>query len=115
MAAKSRDFDEILLSSIDEALLSLGPSVQQSIYFHLKKNFEVDKDKIPQRLETFQEGLEKIFGIGARFLEILIMKNLYAKLGRSLNMEKNESLEFIKYVTAARQNFLKEDFQIKNF
>ncbi len=113
MAANQQDFDEILINAIDDALLSLGTSARQSIYFHLKNNFNVDKEMIPQKLEVFQEGLEKIFGIGARFLEILIMKNLYTRLGRTLNMQKNDSLEFVKYVAAAKQNFIK-DVQMSN-
>ena len=105
MAAKSKDFDRLLLVSIDEALLSLGASARLSIYFHLEKNFKVRKDEIPENLERFQMALEKIFGIGSRYIEILIMKSLYAKVGFSQRMEKNEQLEFIKYVNAARQNF----------
>ncbi len=115
MAAKSKEFDEILISAIDDALLSLGSSAQQSIYFHLEKNFNLNKIEIPHKLEVFQDSLEKIFGIGVRFLEILIMKKLYSKLESPLDMNKNESLEFIKYVNAARRSFLKEDPKIKNF
>jgi hypothetical protein len=108
MATKSKDFEKLLLSSIDQALISLGESVKLSIYFHFEKNFKVTRNEIPEHLQQFQEALEKIFGVGARFIEILIMKNLYAKIGCPLNMEKNEQLEFIKYVDAARQSFLKE-------
>jgi hypothetical protein len=107
MAANSQTFESLLLGSIDEALLSLGESSRQSIYFHIQKNFEIDKKEIPTRLQEFQEGLEKIFGVGARFIEILIMKNLYAKLGRPFTMDKKDQLEFIKYVNAARESYLK--------
>jgi hypothetical protein len=106
MAEKSRDFDKLLLVSIDEALLSLGDSARQSIYFHIEKNFKVKRDEIPENLENFQLALEKIFGIGSRYIEILIMKNLYAKVGCPQRMEKNQPLEFIKYVDAARQSFV---------
>ena len=102
------DFDKILLGSIDEALLSLGESARQSIYFHIEKNYNVNRDFIPQELEHFQTALEKIFGVGARFIEILIMRNLYGKVGRALSLENNEQLEFIKYVEAAKQCFIKE-------
>ncbi len=108
MAAKSRDFEELLAGSIDEALLSLGESARQSIYFHIERNFQVNRAEIPQNLENFQSALEKIFGLGATFIEILIMKNLYAKIGHPLNVVKNEQLEFIKYVESARQSFIHE-------
>ena len=107
MTTKSRAFDELLLIAIDEALSSLGESAKQSIYFHIKTS-KVTRNKIPENLREFQAGLEKIFGVGARFIEILIMKNLYTKIGQPLMMEKSEKLEFIEYVNAAKQSFLKK-------
>ena len=108
MAVKSKDFDKLLLCSIDEALMSLGESVKKSTYFNIENKFKMAKKDIPENLPQFQNGIEKIFGVGARFIMILIMKNLYAKIGRPFTMEKNEQLEFIRYVDAARQSFLKE-------
>jgi hypothetical protein len=107
LVTKSRDFDELLLSAIDEALNSLGESVKQSIYFHIEKKFNVARNEIPENLAEFQGGLEKIFGTGARFIEILIMKNLHSKLGFPLKME-SEQLEFVKYVDAAKEGFLQK-------
>ncbi len=108
MSAKIKEFDLLLLDSIDEALLSLGEKARQSIYAYTEKNKQFSKAEIPQNIETFQQVLEKIFGIGARFIEILIMKNLYAKIGCQLNVETNKQLEFVNYVDAARKNFTKE-------
>jgi predicted RND superfamily exporter protein len=106
LTTKSKAFDELLLIAVDEALSSLGESAKQSIYFHIETS-NVTRNKIPENLQEFQGGLEKIFGVGARFIEILIMKNLYAKIGQPLIMEKSEQLEFIEYVNAAKQGFLK--------
>ena len=106
MVTKSRTFDKLLLTAIDEAFSSLGESAKQSIYFHIETS-NVKRNKIPENLPKFQARLEKIFGVGARFIEILIMKNLYAKIGQPLMMEKSEKLEFIEYVNAAKQSFLK--------
>jgi predicted RND superfamily exporter protein len=106
LVTRSRAFDKLLLSAVDEALSSLGESAKQSIYFHIETS-NVTRNKIPENLQEFQAGLEKIFGVGARFIEILIMKNLYAKIGQPLIMEKSEQLEFIEYVNTAKQSFLK--------
>jgi hypothetical protein len=108
MSSKTNDFNLLLLDSIDEALLSLGESAKHSIYFHIEKNFQVDRDEIPQELEHFQVALEKIFGVGARYIEILIMRSLYDKVGRPFSLGKNEQLEFIKYVKAAKQVFIEK-------
>jgi hypothetical protein len=105
--ATTREFDKLLVSAIDEALNSLGESVKQSIYFHIKNNFKLKRDEIPENLVEFQGGLEKIFGAGAQYVEILIMKNLHTKIGRPLKIE-NKQLEFIEYVDAAKEGFLKK-------
>ena len=105
MPSKPNEFNMILLDSIDEALLSLGDSARRSIYLHIEKNFFVARDEIPLELEHFQKALEKIFGVGARYIEILIMRNLFCKIGRPLTLGKNDQLEFIKYVEAAKRVF----------
>jgi hypothetical protein len=104
---KTKDFNELLLEAIDEALNSLGESVKQSIYFHIENKF-VSKQNIPDKIQDFQGGLEKIFGAGAQFIEILIMKNLHAKIGITLTVESNDPLEFVNYVNAAKQSFSKK-------
>ena len=108
MDAKSKGFNKLLLGSIDDALGALGESAKQSVYIHIERNFRIARNEIPENLSQFQEGLEKIFGMGARLLEILIMKNLYSKIGHEFNMDKNQQLEFIRYVNAARSSFLEE-------
>jgi hypothetical protein len=81
--------------------------VKQSIYFHIENKFRVPRNEIPENLDQFQGGLEKIFGVGARFIEIMIMKNLYTKINIPLSMDRGEQLEFIEYVDAAKQGFMR--------
>ena len=107
MPKKSGRFDELLLEAIDEALSSIGESVKQSIYFHIQNKFVAIND-IPTHIQDFQGGLEKIFGTGAQFIEILIMKNLHSKIGVTFAMEPNNTLEFFDYVNAAKKDFLKK-------
>lgn len=106
--AKRREFDKLLVNAIDESLNSLGESVKQSIYFHIENKFSVARNDIPANIVEFQGGLEKIFGTGARFIEILIMQNLHTKIGLPLVME-SEQLEFVEYVDVAKEGFLKKD------
>jgi hypothetical protein len=105
MMARSPEFDKLLQTAIDEALVTLGESVRQAIYFHIEKKFNVPKDNVFENLEQFQIGLEKIFGAGARFIEILIMKNLHSKIGLSIEIDGSE-LEFVKYVNTAQEVYL---------
>jgi hypothetical protein len=103
-----KTFDELLLEAVDEALASLGESAKQSIYFHLQEKFKVSRSQIPKRIKDFADGLEKIFGVGARFLEILIMKKLYERIGRPLKWDESKEFIFVNYVEAARQCFQDE-------
>lgn len=102
--SSDQNFDEILLKAIDEAFFSLGESVRQSIYFHLEEQFQIKRKQIPKHLKKFQTAIEKIFGSGARFLEILIMKNLYLKVGGSVQVD---CVDFISYVNEVKQSYVK--------
>ena len=101
-----RDFKRILLEAVDEGLSSLGESSKVAVYFHLQKNFNVRKEEIPCNVEAFAEAMEKIFGQGATFLEILIMKRLHEKVRLNLRGHSFQSLEFTEYVTMAKQSFM---------
>lgn len=105
--AKRSAFANLLVDAIDETLNSFGESVKQSIYFYIENEFKVARKDIPENLEEFQEGLEKIFGAGARFIEILIMRNLHMKIGLPLKME-GEQLEFVEYIGVAKRGFLEK-------
>jgi hypothetical protein len=104
-----KTFNKLLLEAVDDALSSLGESAKLSIYFHLENRFKVTKNDIPNHLTDFTDGLEKIFGIGAHFIEILIMKNLFEKVGQPLEWNENKELSFVEYVRAAKQSYLKKN------
>ncbi|MGQ9624277.1 MAG: hypothetical protein ACUVT9_02785 [Candidatus Bathycorpusculaceae bacterium] len=104
----TKAFDKILLEAVDEALASLGDSAKQAIYFHLESKFKISKDEVPSNVDVFANGLEKIFGAGAKFLEILIMKKLYEKVGSPLEWDSSKELEFANYVEAAKRSFSKK-------
>jgi hypothetical protein len=109
LTTQSTTFDTLLLQAIDETLNSLGKSVSQSIYYHIENTLSVARTEIPQKLKEFQEGLEKIFGAGTRFIEVLIMKNLHTRIRGSLAM-KMKQLEFIEYVDAVKKSYGAHDF-----
>jgi len=90
------NFSEILLAAVEESLSSLGDSPKQAILFHLEVSFKIKKENIPVNLTEFAKALEKIFGPGASYLEKLIVKRLYEKLG--LKFEDAESRDFLECV-----------------
>jgi len=104
-----KSFERLLLKAIDEGLSSLGESPKRAVFFYLEKKFNIKKRHIPYKTEEFVNALEKIFGLGAKFLEILILKQLYEKVGQIFEWnEKQTDLIFTEYIVAARRSFLKK-------
>lgn len=104
-----KSFERLLLKAIDEGLSSLGESPKRAVFFYLEKKFSIKKRQIPYKTEEFVDALEKIFGLGAKFLEILILKQLYEKVGQIFEWnEKQTDLIFTEYIVAARRSYLKK-------
>lgn len=95
-------FDELFLEAVDEALASLGGSCKQAIYFNLEETFKIKKHEIPFKVEEFVNAIEAIFGLGAKLIEIQIMKCLHKRLGDFRYLPDEEELTFTEYVTAAK-------------
>jgi hypothetical protein len=115
---RNQIFAQLLLDAIDDALCSLGERVKTSIYFHLEDRFQIKRQEIPERIEAFSDALDQIFGLGARHLEILFMKNLHAKTGAlcepvtpALSVSE---LTFKQYVDLIEQNFEKSCLEKEN-
>jgi len=96
--------ETFLLEAVDETLSSLGDSAKQAIYFHLEKSFKIKKLEIPNKIEEFALAIEKIFGDGAKLLEIQTMKRLHQKVGQDLRKyPRNDELLFTEYMRARAQ------------
>ncbi|MGB9135006.1 MAG: hypothetical protein WCC63_05430, partial [Candidatus Bathyarchaeia archaeon] len=65
-------------------------------------------EEISRNVEAFAEAIEKIFGQGANYLEILIMKRLYEKTGLSLKGKRLENLGFTEYIAVSKKRFLEK-------
>lgn len=103
-----RDFEKLLIQAVDDGLSSLGESSRQAIYFHLERNFNIKKKEIPNKIWNFADAIKKIFGSGADFLEILIMKSLYEKVGGIFELRKSTDFAFTDYVIEVKRNFVEK-------
>jgi len=101
---RNRSFEKLLLEAVDEGLSSLGDSSRQALYFHLEKTFKIKRQDIPHRIEDFADALGEIFGVGAKVLEIMIIKRLYEKVGGVVKYSQG-NLVFTEYVAAIKQSF----------
>lgn len=79
-----------IIECVDSVLNELGESIGKVIYFHLEKNFEVNKKEIPNQPEAFSKALHSIFGKGAEIIEELIAEKIQARF--KLNLEPETSL-----------------------
>jgi hypothetical protein len=73
----------------------------------------ITKQDIPWRIKDFSDALERIFGLGAKHLELLIMKNLYEKVNCLYRWEGPKwlvpDLTFKEYVELIRVGYVVEE------
>ena len=107
--ASESPFSDVLLEAIEDAFASLGDSAKKTIFFHLENSMGLKKSEIPFKIDAFQGALEKIFGIGARHLEIMFLANLYQKLRVKYywNLPQGflPDLTFQEYVNLTKRSF----------
>jgi len=97
-----RNFEKFLFEAVDEGLSSLGESAKQAVYYYLEKVFNLNKQEIPYRVKDFEIAIEKIFGLGANFLETLILNQLYKKVGGNFKLPASKDLNFAEFVERAQ-------------
>ncbi len=105
MSLFGRDFEKLLVEAVDDGLSTLGDSAKQAIYYHLEKSFNVKKEEVPCKMTAFTQAIQNIFGAGANFIEILIMKKLYEKIDRSFKWNQSEGFGFAQKVSEAKRVF----------
>ena len=92
-----------LLSAIDESLSSFGDSFKQVIYFQLANTYHIKKHEIPDKINEFADAIEEIFGIGAKLIEMKIIKALYEKVAGFTYFAEKEDLIFTEYIENIRR------------
>jgi hypothetical protein len=115
---KDEKFENVLLGAVDEAFSLLGEEVKKALYFHLEHDLLIAKQDIPDRIDDFSDALERVFGIGARQLELLIMQKLHQKISASYKWEGPNwlipDLTFVKYVKLMELSYNDQGKKIGN-
>lgn len=93
-------FAEKLREAIDEALLALGNSPRDAIYYHLEKKFNVKRENIHEQIEEFTRALESIFGPGAKYILNLAVKKLCLKLNLP---DEKRNLQLVDFVIRVQE------------
>ena len=106
----SKVFDAFLLDSVDEVFFNLSEGAKVSIYFYIENKCKIRRCDIPQKIAEFSVALEQIFGLGTRFIEIMLMKNLHDKIGIVCDVESmkliNNEFSFQTYAWLMKRNFI---------
>ncbi|MEM1539197.1 MAG: hypothetical protein QXW82_06050 [Candidatus Bathyarchaeia archaeon] len=100
-----KNFNEILLKALDEALSALGTSIKDALFFHLETAFGIKKETICHDPKRLSDGLEKIFGLGAKFLENLILDYVCNKTGYKISSNPKE-FSFEESVLMIKEHYI---------
>lgn len=100
------EFKWTLIEAIDEGLRSIvGENGKKVIYYHLKELYGLEREEISEKLEVFAEYINKIFGLGARIIEIAIIKALCLKLKLEYREKK---VKFVDYIEELYKEYMKK-------
>jgi len=105
-------FEKILLEAVDETLGTLGESVKEALYFHLETKFSVNKQTICKDPSAFSDGLERIFGIGSKFIERAIIGCICKKIKYEPNLE-SENQSFAENIQKLKEYFVQNPTSMK--
>ena len=97
----SAAFRDILLQSVDDALLLPGEIVRAAIYDRVERSYQLRREEIPEKLELFDKALRDLLAAGGEVLERLIAKNLYRRL--DLNFNQHENWTLLDYVDETKK------------
>jgi len=99
--AEPAEVREVLLQAIDQGLAIPGEIVRAAIYERIERSYQLKREEIPEKLETFHLALQDLLGGAARVMEKLIAKNLYRGLG--LNFTEHANWSIVDYVNHAKK------------
>jgi KaiC/GvpD/RAD55 family RecA-like ATPase len=98
---ESISVEEALLQAIDSGLLALGEIVRDTLYDRFDKKYQLKREEIPERLDTFHNALQVMLGAGAKVIETQIAKSLGSRL--DLDFTENVDWTIVNYFDLAKR------------
>ena len=96
--------DDIIKEAVDKALNALGSTPKAALWAYLEQVSGFTQNNFPQNIDGFQDTLQKFFGVGFEFLNILLCQNL-----SSLTQQEIEGhLSFARLVKSLRKGNITE-------
>ncbi|MBT0159090.1 hypothetical protein G4O51_03800 [Candidatus Bathyarchaeota archaeon A05DMB-2] len=104
------NFEKTIQDAVDETFSLLGENSKKTIYQHLENDYKITKHEIPCKIEAFADALEQSFGVGAKILEMNIIKALHERNQEFMYVPKKRDVMFTDYV-ASLQCFMASQAQ----
>jgi signal peptidase I len=95
--------NDVLVESVDEAFSVLGYNAKEALYHKLENEYSIKKPEIPKKLEDLSLATEKIFGVGANKLDVILVKTFKKNLFFVCDV-KTESKPFQEFVKEVKEN-----------
>lgn len=103
-------FERTLLEAIDESFSFFMESRKEDIYTNLEGNYGLERKNIPYKIEHFSNALHQCFGIGAKIIEMNIIKALFERNKNFVFCPKKRDIVFYEYAKGLKA-FLAEKTQ----
>jgi hypothetical protein len=95
-------FEVTMTEAIDESLDAFKSLDKQEVYAHLENTFEIKKQEIPSKIEDFADAMGEMFGIGAKLIEIRIIKAVHKRMPKFMFTPRRGAVIFKDYVDSLR-------------
>ncbi len=98
-------FRQLLLESIDESIRSiLGDAIPGAVFARLLKDLNLRREEILERIEDFQNGLERILGsVSASVMTRAIIRTFCGKL--QIPYHRRDGFSFKMYVEDCERRY----------
>lgn len=77
----------------------LGENGKRIVLYHVENQYALAVDEIIRKPRKFADALDNIFGVGARVIEMKILRNIYEDFG--LSYKEDKSFDFAHYLGEA--------------
>ena len=103
LMTESSGLKEALLHAIDDGLAEPGKIVRTAIYDRIERSYQLRREEIPEKLETFHKAFQDLLGASAKVMEKLFAKTLYNQLGIEFTTKKDWTItDYVKHIKKVR-------------
>jgi hypothetical protein len=95
-------FHAAIIEAVEESLSSFNNLDKEAVYLHLENAFKIKKQEIPDKIAGFSDAIKQMFGVGAKLIEIKIIKAIHNRIREFVFIPKKGDVDFKEYVASLR-------------